>query len=109
MLKETAIVPSPYGLGEICYRDFEILFSGCVMIKPNMSHLKTWPNIYRPIETYIPCRWDFSDLEEKINWVFKNISKAQEIATSGQNLVAHVLQKENRFTHRFKNIIESAL
>ena len=109
LLKETAVVPSPFGLGEICYRDFEILFSGCVMIKPNMNHLKTWPNIYRPMETYIPCKWDFSDLEEKINWVFKNISKAQEIASSGQKLVADVLQKENNFTHRFKNIIESAL
>ena len=79
------------------------------MIKPNMNHIKTWPNIYRPMETYIPCKWDFSDFEEKVNWVFKNISKAQEIATSGQNLVAHLLLKENNFTHRFKNIIESAL
>ena len=30
LLKETAVVPSPFGLGEICYRDFEILFSGCI-------------------------------------------------------------------------------
>ena len=40
MLNNTAIVKSPFGLGEICYRDFEILFSGCLMIKPDMKHIK---------------------------------------------------------------------
>ena len=109
LLKETAVVPSPYGLGEICYRDFEILFSGCVMIKPNMDHIKTWPNMYKPMETYIPCKWDFSDFEDRINWIFNNMSKAQKIATNGQNLIGNLLMKENNFTQRFKNIIEIAL
>ena len=74
MLNQTA-KPSPFGLGEICYRDFEILFSGCLMIKPDMKHIKTWPNIYIPMETYIPCRWDFSDLEEKVRWALRTYLK----------------------------------
>ena len=108
MLNQTAIVPSPFGLGEICYRDFEILFSGCLMIKPDMQHIKTWPNIYIPMETYIPCRWDFSDLEEKVRWALRNISKAQNIATAGQLLLKNFLFKENKFSHKFKKIIEKA-
>lgn len=109
LLRESAVVPSPFGLGEICYRDFEILFSGCLMIKPRMDHIKTWPNIYRPMETYVPCRWDFSDLEEKVQWVFENISDAQTIADNGQSLLKKLFQQENNFPHRFKNIVEDSL
>ena len=109
LLEDTAVSPSPYGLGEICYRDFEILFAGSVLIKPNMDHLKTWPNIYKPMETYIPCKWDFSDLEEKVSWVFNNISEAQNIANSGQDLIKDFIIKQNNFFYQFKNIIDSAL
>ena len=109
LLEGTAVSPSPFGLGEICYRDFEILFAGSVLIKPNMDHLKTWPNIYKPMETYIPCKWDFSDLEEKVSWVFNNISEAQNIATSGQDLIKDLLLKQNNFSYQFKNIIDMAL
>ena len=78
------------------------------MIKPDMKHIKTWPNIYIPMDTYIPCRWDFSDLEEKVRWALKNISKAQNIATAGQLLLKNLLFNENKFSYRFKRIIDKA-
>ncbi len=109
LLRETAVVTSPFGLGEICYRDFEILISGCVLIKPNMDHLETWPNIYKPMKTYIPCNWDFSDLEEKVNWVFSNFSEAQTIAMNGQNYIKNILLPGNNFIYHFKNIVDIAL
>ena len=91
MLNQTAFVPYPFSLGGICYRDFEILYPGYLMAKPEMQHIKTWPNIYIPMETYIPCRWDFSDLEEKVRWAFTNISEAQSITTAGQLLLRNLL------------------
>ena len=109
LLIKTAVVVSPFGKGEICYRDFEALFSGCVLIKPDMNHLKTWPNIYIPMKTYIPCAWDFSDLEQKVNWVNNNLSQAQDIATYGQNMIYDILFSSNDFVLRFKNIINNAL
>ena len=54
------------------------------------------------METYIPCRWDFSDLEEKVRWALRNISKAQNIATAGQLLLKNLLFNENKFSYRFK-------
>lgn len=56
---------SPYGQGELCFRDFEIIKYGSIMIKPDMSKVITHPNIYIPYETYIPCNLDYSDLIEK--------------------------------------------
>lgn len=56
---------SPFGYGEVCWRDFEAILSGAVLVKPDMSHLETRPDIYRPHETYVPVRWDFADLEDQ--------------------------------------------
>jgi hypothetical protein len=78
------IVVSPFGWGEICYRDFECFLAGAVLLKPDMSHLKTWPDYYEPHVTYIPFAWDLSDLEQRIMDVLSDVERSQEIATNGQ-------------------------
>lgn len=64
-LKNSKIVLSPFGWGEVCFRDFEAVLAGALLFKPDMSHLKTWPDIYVPYETYVPLDWDGNDLLEK--------------------------------------------
>jgi hypothetical protein len=54
---------SPYGTGEICYRDLEIVFNNNFIIKPTMSHIDTFPNIY---ENSIEYKLDFSDIDQKL-------------------------------------------
>lgn len=60
-LRTSYAVFSPYGWGEICYRDFEAIMFGCLLIKPDMSHIETWPNIYKN-EFYVSVDWDLEDL-----------------------------------------------
>lgn len=57
---------SPFGRGEVCRRDFEALFSGSLLLKPTISHLHCYPDVFLPHETYVPLAWDFADLEEKV-------------------------------------------
>lgn len=57
---------SPFGYGEICWRDYEAILSGVVLVKPDMSHIECVPDIYRAGETYISVRWDMADLGEKV-------------------------------------------
>jgi len=71
-LKNVKAVFSPFGWGEICFRDFEAIISGAVLIKPDVSHIQTWPNIYVPNKTYIPVKWDGSDIIEKTEELFRN-------------------------------------
>ncbi len=64
VLSESRYVVSPFGWGEVCIRDFEAVLAGAALIKPDMSHLETWPNIYVDGETYISHSWSpdrFSD------------------------------------------------
>ncbi len=65
MLDSQAVL-SPYGWAEVCFRDFEAIACGSLMIKPDMSHLDTAPDIYHDGETCVIVRADFGDLEEKL-------------------------------------------
>lgn len=70
---------SPFGYGELCWRDVEATAFGSVLLKPSMSHLETAPDIYEPGVTYVPVAWDFSDLDEKVDWVLSNSEEAKHI------------------------------
>jgi len=67
-LRASTVCFSPFGYGEVCWRDYEAVFSGALLIKPDMSHIETAPDIFRAHETYVPVAWDFSDLPEVMGW-----------------------------------------
>jgi len=71
-LWDSKISFSPFGMGEICFRDFECMQFGTIMIKPEQSKVKTIPNIYEENKTYIAVKYDWSDLEEKIDYILSN-------------------------------------
>jgi len=81
-LNLSKMVLSPFGWGEVCFRDFEAIIFGALVIKPDMSHLITWPNVYVPNETYIPIKWDGSDLLEKCEFYLDNENERQKIASN---------------------------
>ena len=66
-LSGSKICFSPFGYGEVCWRDYEAVLKGALVVKPDMAHIETRPDIFRPFETYVPVRWDLSDLEEKVH------------------------------------------
>ena len=74
---------SPFGWGEICGRDFEAMAYGATMIKQSMEHCCTYPDIYKPWETYVPLKWDFSDYKELISKA--SSQEYRRIAIQGQN------------------------
>lgn len=86
---------SPFGMGEICFRDFEIIQFGSVMIKPDMGLVRTEPNIYIPYETYIPCKLDYSDLPEKIQWVKDNPEECKRIVETARKIMKQSYSIEN--------------
>ena len=62
-LGRSKIAVSPFGWGDPCYRDYEVILNGAMLLKPDVSHMETWPDLYTAGETYMPFRWDCSDLE----------------------------------------------
>jgi hypothetical protein len=104
-LSSVKVSLSPFGYGEVCYRDFESLIAGALLIKPSMEHLVTFPNIYIPNETYIPVAWNLSDLKEKFRDVIDNYPSYIHIAQNGQEKYLSTVNDPECFVNAVKRII----
>jgi len=83
-LKNSKVVLSPFGWGEITLKDFEVFLTGGMLLKPSLDHMETWPNFYEKGATYLAHDWDLHDLERRIDWAIENDTTRQEIARNGQ-------------------------
>jgi hypothetical protein len=96
-LEKVAAVLSPFGWGEICFRDFEAIINGSLLIKPNMDHIETWPDVYKNSETYLPIDWDGNNLIEAIDYVSENITEfVNVIELAKEEYKKSLLQIDNR-------------
>lgn len=75
---------SPFGHGEVCFRDFEAVLAGCLLVKPDMSHLETKPDVYRDGVTCAEVRWDWSDLEQVVGPLLDDLDRAARIVAAAR-------------------------
>ena len=104
-LKQSKISISPFGLGEICFRDFETFMSGSLLIKPSMEHLETFPDLFIANETYLPVSWDLNDLGDTLDKVLQNYSFYQQIARNGQDSYKKIMNDPEIFINAIKRLI----
>lgn len=95
-LKETKCIVSPFGYGEICTRDFETFLYGATLIKADMSHMITYPDVYIPNETYVPVDWDYHTFEDVLLQIRDSSEKFKTIAENGQTLYMKHLSDEGK-------------
>ncbi|MGF1643116.1 MAG: glycosyltransferase [Thiotrichales bacterium] len=81
-LRSARIAFSPWGWGEITDRDFRIVNAGALLMKPDMSHLQTDPDIFIAGETYAPVAWDLADLEEQCDYYLSRPREIRRIAAN---------------------------
>ena len=98
------ICVSPFGFGEVCWRDFEAIMCGALLIKPDMSHLKTLPDLFVPGVTYVPVRWDYADLEEKCEYYLQNDAERMKIVMRARDLLISCLKPE-WFLNRLEDLL----
>lgn len=83
------ICVSPFGFGELCWRDFEAILCGCLLVKPDMSHVRTQPDLFVPGVTYVPVRWDYSDLEAQcVHYLGNEAERLRIVERARQTLLA---------------------
>ena len=107
-LAESKAIVSPYGYGEICYRDMETFLAGAILIKPPMEHLNTYPSLYEPWKTYVPVEMDFSDLPNTLTDIEKNYEKYLPIAEEGQRRFLAFVNNPNDFISHLKSVLSQA-
>jgi hypothetical protein len=84
---------SPFGYGELCWRDIEAFVTGAVLLKPDMGHLWTEPDLYRDNETYVALKWDFSDLEVKLRELLEDNTRRRRIAMTAWEVASKYLRE----------------
>lgn len=94
IMVHTKIAPSPFGWGEIGVRDYEAFIFGAVLLKPDMTHMASWPDIFIPGETYVPVKWGFEDLEAQIDDLLANEKERLRIARNGQEAYRQSISRE---------------
>ena len=106
LLRKAKMALSPFGWGEMTWKDFEVFINGIALLKPNMSHLETWPNYYIENETYLPYSWDASELGELIERVLSDEGFLEEVARNGQERFRsfNVHNDPSPFIERFQTV-----
>ena len=106
-IKRSRIAVSPFGNGEVCFRDFEIILGGAVLYKPTMEHLRTYPDVYINNETYVSFQWDFSDFDERIDDLLANPDTIAKISQQAQEKYQYFLSEKGQegFCIRFIDML----
>ena len=99
VLKRSKIGLSPFGMGELCYRDLEVIQWGCLLIKPDMSKVITEPDFFKPMETYVPVKPDWPDLNETIEKVLANFKDYEYIISNARDKVVEMYTYQNVCMH----------
>ena len=94
-LSSSKVVISPFGYGEINLKDFEAFLYGCILLKPCVKHLETWPNLFIENETYVSFKWDFTDLIFKLDNILDNYNFYQGFAENAKILYEKILHCED--------------
>ncbi len=107
-IQQAKITFGPFGWGELNLREYEALMFGAFLMRPDSSHMETWPDIFRDQETCVFYRWDFSDLEEKVLHYLARDGERRQIAAAGQDAYRDVLSLSGmeRFSAWFVQQIE---
>ncbi len=92
-MKNSKLCFSPFGFGELCWRDIEAMQTGSTLIKPDMDHLETLPNLYIPKKTYLPIHWDFNDFGEKVQTALGDPDLSNFMASNAYNAIKTYIQK----------------
>jgi len=105
---DSKITMAPLGYGEMAPRDLESAMFGSVLVKPNMNYITSEPFIYEDDITYIAVNYDWSNLEEKVDYVLSDYNNIRERLV--QNMKSQFIEKyklENLVIHMydvFKNL-----
>ena len=109
-LEQTQAVVAPFSYGETTWRDFETFIAGCLLIKPNMGHMETWPDLYQDGVTYVSYSWNVEDLADLLEQVAASYEEYLPIARSGQANYRNALigdEAREAFVTRFADIVRS--
>ena len=103
-MRHSKLCLSPFGYGEVCWRDYEAALTGAVLVKPDMSHVETDPDIFIPWETYAPVAWDLSDFADVVQRLLADEKLRTKLAAQAYDILRQWLQSD-AFARRMARLL----
>lgn len=88
---------SPFGYGEVCWRDYEAMAAGAVVLKPNMDHLQLADDVFTK-QTYLPLRWDLSDLVDVVEASMEDGKLLDRLSANARDMLVCAVERESVVT-----------
>jgi len=92
-----------WGFGEWTHMDGYAMYSKTILIKPNTDYVFMDPDLYNS-KRYIPCKPDFSDLENIIKNILSNYGNYQNMLDNNYNFIKSI--DDIHYTKKFWNKIK---
>ncbi len=93
-LHQSKLCFSPFGFGEVCWRDFEAIMAGALLVKQDMTPIETEPNIFLPFTTYAPVTWDFHDFDQVCEQYLSSETERRKVAAEAFKIVQDYIQTD---------------
>ncbi|MCB1356728.1 MAG: glycosyltransferase family 1 protein [Maritimibacter sp.] len=58
-----------------------------MLLKQDMSHVETLPDVFVADETYVPVRWDLADFEDKVRGLLADPDRCAQIAQNAHDVL----------------------
>lgn len=97
-----------WGFGEWTHMDGYAMYSKTILIKPNNDFVKMDPDIYNS-KRYIPCKPDFSDLENIIKDILKNYDNYKNMLEDNRKFIMSINKEQccKNFWNKIQELYES--
>ncbi len=71
-LYSSKVCISPWGFGAYNWRDYEAIYLGALLVKPNTDFLETYCDLFRAGENYVECDQNFANLQSVLKDCLEN-------------------------------------
>ena len=107
-LLNTRACLSPWGFGAYNWRDYEAIYLGALVIKPDTDFLETYCDLFQDGKYYISCDVNFGNLDEIYENVSSNKYNHNEIRRNALQLL-ETNNNKSKIADRFMNQITQTL
>ncbi|NBC15145.1 MAG: glycosyltransferase [Gammaproteobacteria bacterium] len=104
-MAQARIFVSPSGWCEYTPKDYEAMYFGALLLKPSLEHIKTEPDVCFPGETYVPLKWDMSDMLEQCRYYLDHEDERRRIADKAREVYVGYY-RERRLVDHLGNILK---
>lgn len=105
-MSRARIAFSPFGWGEVTGRSFEAVRFGSLYMTPDCSHVVVDPDMIQPHKTYVPVKWDYSDLNDACRHYLAHPEEADTIIRNARRVFVDYY-RGSRFVDRIAELVGS--